>query len=217
MSIAGAFWTTPHLSGITLIIGCVLFFTGAGQYGMVKDDKGRMIFGQPPLVWVRLVHTRARLWRSATISMLCGTLVPIAGLIGLTGALDDAGDGELARIGLLAFSVGAVLMVILLAFRLTVDPWAGKYLAQANAMPEVYEPLRLWLGVFFVIYTILSFSGLVMYGSAVVSAGLLPHWAGWVAIAYGLAGVGMFAIARDAPPFMHYIVPLMMGILLLLL
>jgi len=108
-------------------------------------------------------------------------------------------------------------MVILLAFRLAVDPWAGERLVKTNVMPDVYEPLRLWLGVFFVIYTILSFSGLVMYGSAVVSTGLLPHWAGWVAIVYGLAGLGLFAIARDVPPFTHYVVPLMIGILLVLL
>lgn len=216
MGVAGTFWTSPHILGITLIIGCLLFFAGAGQYGLVKDEKGRMIFGQPPDAWVRLVHTHARLWRSATISMICGALVSVAGLIGLTTALDDAGDRGLAQIGLLAFSVGAVLMVILLAFRLTVDPWAGERLAKTNAIPEVYEPLRLWLGVFFVIYTILSFSGLVMYGGAVVSTGLLPQWAGWVAIVYGLAGLGLFAITRDTPPFAHYVVPLMIGILLLL-
>jgi hypothetical protein len=72
------------------------------------------------------------------------------------------------------------------------------------------------MGSLFVIYTILTFAGLSLYGGAILTSMLLPGWAGWTAVIYGVAGLIVFAIVRDAPPFVHYLVPILIGILLLL-
>ena len=193
------FWTLQHITGVTLIVGCLLFLSGAGSYGLIRDEKGRMIFGQPPRAWVTMVHDHPALWRRATLLFISGTLLTVAGLAGLTDTLEGSGTVWLARISLLAFVIAAVLWVILLTFRLTVDPWAGEHLARTNTMPDTYEPLRLWIGPLFVIYTVLMFLGLALLGVAVLGASLLPQWCGWLAIVYGIAGLGLLAAFRDAP------------------
>ncbi len=211
------FWTFQHITGITLIVGCLLFLSGAGSYSLIRDEKGRMIFGQPPRAWVTMVHNHRALWRRATLLFISGTLITVAGLAGLTDTLAEGSTVRLARISLLAFVIAAALWVILLSFRLTVDPWAGEHLARTNTMPDTYEPLRLWLGPLFVIYTVLMFLGLALLGVAVLGTSTLPQWVGWLAIVYGLAGLALLAALRDAPPLLHYLAPLMMGILLVLL
>jgi hypothetical protein len=50
----------------------------------------------------------------------------------------------------------------------------------------------------------------------VLSTLVLPHWVGWLAIVYGLAGLRLLGFTGDAPPFLHYLMPLLIGILLLL-
>ena len=49
-----------------------------------------------------------------------------------------------------------------------------------------------------------------------LSTGVLPHWVGWIALVYGLAGLGLFGFTGDSYPFMHHLLPILMGILLLL-
>ncbi len=75
----------------------------------------------------------------------------------------------------------------------------------------------LWTQALFVIYSILAFSALAAYGGAVLSTRVLPHWVGWLALVYGLAGLVFVAFAAGhVPPFFHYLLPIVIGILLLL-
>ena len=48
-----------------------------------------------------------------------------------------------------------------------------------------------------------------------LSTRLLPRWMGWLAIVYGLAGLGLLGATSDVPPFLYYLLPMVMGILLL--
>ena len=59
-------------------------------------------------------------------------------------------------------------------------------------------------------------SALAAYGGAVLSTRVLPHWVGWLAIVYSLAGLGLVGVIGDADPFLHLVLPLVIGILLLL-
>ena len=45
---------------------------------------------------------------------------------------------------------------------------------------------------------------------------VLPHWVGWLAIVYGLAGLGLVGVTGDVDPFLHLVMPIVIGILLLL-
>lgn len=212
----GKLWTLRHVTGATLIVGCALFLVGAALYGFVRDPNGPLIFGQPTREWLRIVHEHQRVWQVATILFMCGVLVTTAGLVLLARLLDAAGDPGFSLVGLFAVAFGAAPWIINLAARLTVDPWAGNALAATGSVPEVYAPLSVWTGALFVIYTILTFAGLMLYGGAIASTHLLPQWVGWLALVYGAAGLGVLAVTRDAPPFMHYLTPILFGALLLL-
>jgi hypothetical protein len=174
-----------------------------------------MIFSQPPHEWLRLVGEHQSLWRWSTILFIAGTIVTLMGAAGLTALLQGARDPGFAQLGLLAFAVGAALWIVTQAARLTVEPWAAKALADTGAIPDVYTAVTLWTGALFVIYTILTFAGLSLYGGGILTSTLLPGWAGWIAVIYGVVGLIAFAVVRDMPPFVHYLMPIVIGTLLL--
>jgi hypothetical protein len=73
----------------------------------------------------------------------------------------------------------------------------------------------MWTTALFRVYTVLAFSALALYGGALLVSRVLPRWVSWIALLYGLAGLGLFVFAQDIPPLVHSLVPLVMGILLL--
>ncbi len=213
---SSTFWTAHHFTGVVLILGCLVFGGGGWLYWPIKDEKGAFIFGLPPREWLRLVFAHPRLWRWGTILFISGVIITILGLAMLTSVLRDAGDRTFSLLGLIAFAFGSVLWVMSLAFRLSIDPWAAQETEKTAVIPEFYVPLTRWTGVLFVMYTVLAFSALSAYGAAVLSTGVLPHWVGWLAIVYGLAGLGLLGFTGDSYPFLHYLMPILIGILLLL-
>jgi hypothetical protein len=214
--LSSTFWAQSRSNGLVLILGALLVLGGASLYGAIRDVKGNLIFGLPPREWLRLVFDHPRLWRWVTILFISGAVVTILGLAMFTSLLRDAGDRAFSPLGLIAFLFGAVLWVTSLAFRLSIDPWAAQETANTAVIPEFSVPLTRWISVLFVIYTVLAFSAFVAYGGAVLSTLVLPHWVGWLALVYGLAGLGLLGFTGDAPPFLHYLMPLLIGILLLL-
>jgi len=208
-------WLVNHVTGVTLVLSAI-FAPGVSLYMRVKDKGGPMIFGQPPREWLRLVHEHPRPWRWATISFIGAILVTLLGLDLLSGLLRAAGDHGFSEAGLLAFAFGAVLWVIMLAARLTVDPWAGKELVATGAIPDLYAPLSRWNSALFVIFSVLAFAGVMAFGGAILATTLLPPWLGWATVIYSLAGLAILAITRDSLPAIHHLMPLVIGIVLLL-
>lgn len=208
--------TIARVSGALVILGCALVLASAALYMFVKDAKGPIIFGQPPREWLRLVGEHLALWRWATIVFLAGPLMTVAGFAGLTALLGKSGDPGFGQMALLAAALGAAFWITNLAARLTVDPWAAKELARTGAIPEAYTAISAWTSALYVVYTILTFAGLAAYGGAILASSPLPGWVGWTAIIYGIAGLLFFALMRDAPPFLHYLVPIVIGVLLLI-
>ena len=171
---AGAFWTANYIAGAVLELGAVCAL-GAYQYMFVRDRHGPVIFGQPTHEWLRLVHEHPRTWRAGTISFISAILGTTIGLDLLSIVLRHGGDPGFAEVGLLTFAIGAVFWVIILAARMSIDPWAGKELAANSVVPELYEPVTRWNGTLFVIFTILAFAGVMVFGRAILSTSLLPH------------------------------------------
>jgi hypothetical protein len=208
-------WTASQVTSAILVLP-LIFAPGVALYMAVKDRNGPIIFGQPPHEWLRLVREHPRPWRWATISFIGGFLVTLAGLTLLTGLLRGAGDPGFSAVGLLAFACGTTLWVIILAARLTVDPWAGKELAANGSIPGVYAVVSAWNGAMFVIFSVLAFAGMMAFGGAILATGLLPHWLGWTTVIYSAAGLVILAFTRDSLPIMHLLMPAVIGIALLL-
>src|SRR5262249_17572655 len=127
-----------------------------------------------------------------------------------------AGDRTFAPLGLILFLFGTLFWSLQLAFRLSVSTWAAQEIASTGTVPTIYVPLASWTQNMFVLYTMSAFAGLVLYGLALRSSRVVPPWMGWLAIVYSLAGLGVFAFSGDFPPFLHYLVLTLMGILLLI-
>ena len=170
----------------------------------------------PPQQWLAVVYTHPTLWGWTSALFLSGTLVTLLGFALLARLLEGAGDRGFSYLGLIALLFGAVFWVIVLGFRLSIDPWAAQETARTGVMPDFYVPLSQWTLPLFVVCTILTFLGAAAYGGALVSTRLLPHGLGWVTIVYSLAALGLVVAFGNAPPLLHYLLPIAMGILLLL-
>jgi hypothetical protein len=218
MAGSGVF-TASRTTGVALILGSVVMLGGATVYAFVKDVNGPLIFGQPPREWLRLIDAHTATWRWATILFIVGTLVTLCGWELLARQFQQAGDPGFTGVGLLALAIGATLWLIALAFRLSAELWAAQAAAATRAVPDSYAPLAAWSSALFVLYTILTFGGLALYGAAMLVSPLsplLPQWLGWVSIVYGLAGLVLLGVSRDAPPFLHYLPTLLIGVILVL-
>jgi hypothetical protein len=208
--------TASRVNGATLILGSIVMLTGAVTYGLVKDANGPMIFGQPPREWLRLINAHEGMWRLSTILFIIGSLLTLAGWDLLAGRLERSGESGFARVGLLALAIGVTLFLAWMAIRLSAEIWAAKTAAATQSIPELFAPLAAWNGALFALYTILTFVGLALLGGAMLTSKALPTWLGIGSIVYALAGLVVFALARDMPPFVHYLPTLLIGIVLIL-
>jgi len=215
------FWTLRRFTGIVLILGGVLFVGSAwipltlGPPTPLTDSKGTFIYLLPPREVLGVVLHHQTLWWWTNACFMGSTLVTLLGLALLTTLLREAGDRILSHLGLILFVLAATLWLIQRAVPLSIDPWAAQELARTGVMPDYYVPLTLWTDALFVIYTILAYCALITYGGSMLSTRLLPRWMGWLAIVYGLAGLGLLGATSDVPPFLYYLLPMVMGILLL--
>lgn len=90
--------------------------------------------------------------------------------------------------------------------------WVFHCYLRVSAPKDFVEGLQ--PGWNFVVYTIFMIGALFLYGWLFRESGL-PPWSGWTL----MIGSGMyfliFIIFRDLPPFSHYVLGMMMGIVLL--
>ena len=124
-------------------------------------------------------------------------LVATLGLVLLERLLGAAGDQILAPIGLTIFLIGTVLVLAAETFGL-------------DRQEMIYAPI--------VAFVVLAFIGQAVFGDAILRTGLLPVWVGWATILWNLAWLVILPIARPQDiyfPWLHYVAPVMIGIMLL--
>jgi len=210
-----AFWTRRRFTGITLIVGCFLFLGAAGL--IPRDTQGNFLVNLPLREQLLVIAAQTPLFQWSLSLFISGLIVTLLGLALLTTLFRDAGDRTFSSLALIAFLFGDVLMVIFLAFPLGVEPLAAQETVRTGVVPDFYVQLTLWTQPLFVIYTILAFSALAAYGGAILSTRVLPHWVGWLALVYALAGLVLAGFtAGNVPPFLHHLMPILIGVLLVL-
>ena len=211
-----AFFNEFRLAGLLLVLAFISFAIGAGL--PTVGPKGNMgVFTLPVREYLATVAGNAVVWRWANIFMGTAAVILVAGLSMLTTILEGAGERMLSRLGLVGLLIAAVLWLIFSVFRAVIPVRAGEEMAATGTVPAYYEPLGQWGFALFYAYAVLGFLALVAYGGSLLQVGLLPAWAGWGTIAFSVAMLILLFVVGDNLPIFHYLPPLLIGILLILL
>jgi hypothetical protein len=209
------FWTRHRFTGITLLLGCLLYIPAIGF--MPRDAQGTLLVLLPDRAALLLVAAQPSLTQWSFSWFIGGSIVTPLGLALLTRLLSDAGERTFSQLALIAALFGAVLWVTYLALSLGISVLAAQETARTGVVPGYYVPFKATTQPLFVIYTLLTFAAVLAYGRAVLSTRVLPQWVGWVTIVYTLLNLGAAGFAGgNAAPVVHYLMPLVMGVLLLL-
>jgi hypothetical protein len=209
------FWTQRRFAGSTLILGCSLFLGAAGL--IPRDAQGNFMVILPPREQLLVIAAQTSLFQWSFSLFIAGLIVTLLGLAMLTTLFRDALDRTFSYLALISLLFGDVLMAIYLAIPLGAAPLAAQETVRTGVAPDFYVQLTLWTQPLFVIYTILAFSALAAYGGAILSTRVLPHWVGWLSLIYSLAGLVLAGFtAGNVPPFLHHLMPILIGVLLLL-
>ena len=119
------------------------------------------------------------------------------GLVLLKGLLEAAGDTLLPPLGMAIILISAVLSLTAETLFLSQHQW-------------IYATV--------VTFVVLAFIGQAIFGISILRTGFLPGWVGWLTVAWSLGWLIILPIARPDNmyyPWLHYIVPLIIGIVLL--
>lgn len=208
------FWTHRRLIGTGMILGSLLFLIGA--FMPVTDSNGALIYGLPPEGWLRVVYDHPILWTWTNVLFISGILLTVLALGWLTTLLRDLGNRMISQSALLLTFAGALLLVIHMAFRMGANFPVAQEMVKTGHLPNYYLPILHWVDMFFLLYSVLMICGMIAYGAALLLTRLLPRWLGWIIIVYNLSVLILLGITGDMPPLVHYLLPIVAGVLLLL-
>ena len=202
-------WT--DLVGGVLVAGFVVFLVGASGW--------RLGYQRPPQESLPLIHGERRRWTWIHVWMLPAMLLTTAGLVGFSFLPGNADGTIVAVMATLIYTLGAVGMIVMLAFRLTVVRWAAERTVAVGSPPDGYVPLADWAGLLYVVHMLASYAAFAVLGAAVLASDAMPHWAGWVGIGLGTGCLAGFVATRFAgpfnPPFLAHTYTALLGVVLL--
>ena len=108
-----------------------------------------------------------------------------------------AGEAVLARLGMVAYLFGAVVVVV---------------------AETAYVGKRDWIYPQIVLYVVLAFLAQAAFGASLLQTGLVAGWAAWASIIWNLGWLLIMFIVRPRDiyfPVLHHVAPLVIGIALL--
>jgi hypothetical protein len=129
--------------------------------------------------------------------IIAAILTTVLGLALLEDLLRAAGDSVFARLGMMTYLVGAVVVVV---------------------AETAYLSKREWIYSQIVLYVILAFLAQAAFGVALLRTGLVAGWAGWGTVIWNLGWLLVMLIIRPSDiyfPVLHHVAPLIIGIALL--
>jgi hypothetical protein len=156
----------------------------------------------------------AATFRWTNLLYAVGWIVQSLGFVLLARLLFRAGDEQLAVLAFTAILIATILGLLHATFHMTVAIWAAQEAARNGSLPEVYEPLRMWVGGAFRIAYILHLLAVAGFGWGILRTGLLASWMGQAAIGWSLLWVVGFFIGAGAPGLL-FLMPAVIGAALL--
>lgn len=173
-------------SGLFLVLTIVATGPGFAMFWLRRGHRG----GEPRS------HTH---WVVERRSILSGVVLIAIGFMLLESAFQNTDGFALANIGATAYFFGGVLLV------------AAEGLALTLGFDKVVGLVN--------IYVVMAFLAEAAIGGAMIQSGLLAAPIGWVIILWNIAWLIVLPIIsrRDLYyPILHYVMPLVIGIILLL-
>jgi hypothetical protein len=172
-------------SAASLLILCFLVFSVGGML-----YTGRAIWK-----WPAGQTQRYLIWERGFV--IAAVMATVLGLVLLEDMLNSAGDSGFARLGMVTYVFGAVVVVT----------------AETN-----YLNKREWVYPQVVFYVVVAFLAQAAFGVSLLQTDLTAGWVGWVTIIWNLGWLVALPILspRDIYyPALHHAAPLIIGIALL--
>jgi hypothetical protein len=165
-----------------LILSMVVFGFGGALF------TGRAFWGWP-------INNAHLFWERGFI--IAAVLVTVLGLARLEDLLRAAGDSVLARLGMMTYLFGAVVVVV-------------AETTSIGGRNFVYPQI--------VLYVLLAFLAQAAFGAALLRTEMVAGWAGWATVIWNVGWLLIMLIVRPNDiyfPVLHHVAPLIIGIALL--
>jgi hypothetical protein len=170
----------------SLLVVCFIVFTVGGM----------LFTGRVFLKWQIAETSSHLLWERGLV--IAAVLTTVFGLSLLEDMLRAAGEPLLSRLGMIAYLLGAVVVVV---------------------AETAYLGKRDWMYPQIVLYVVLAFLAQAAFGASLLQTGLVAGWAGWATILWNLGWLLVMLIVRPRDiyyPVLHHVAPLLIGIALLI-
>ncbi|MDX1992902.1 MAG: hypothetical protein SF029_10950 [bacterium] len=174
--------STRTIAASLLILSLIVFGFGGALF------TGRAFWGWP-------IDNSHMSWERGFI--IAAVLATVLGLALLEDLLRIAGDSGFARLGMMAYLVGAIVVVV-------------AETASLGGRNFVYPQI--------VLYVVLAFLAQAVFGAALLRTGLVAAWAGWATVIWNVGWLLIMLIVRPNDiyfPVLHHVAPLIIGIALL--
>lgn len=156
----------------------------------------------------------AATFRVTNLLYAVGWIVQLLGFILLARLLVRAGEEQLAILAFTAVLIATILGLLHATFHMTVATWAAQDTARTGSLPEVYEPLRIWISGTFRIAYLLHLLAMAGFGWVILRTNLLASWMGQVVIGWSLLWIVGYFIGAGAPGLL-FLMPAVTGAALL--
>lgn len=176
------FWTFQRTAGALLVASILPLALGLQLFRRRNGIQGIALQSTAVLVWERG-------------SFLAAVVLTALGFVLLEAALHETNGRVMARLGVRAYFLGAVLLAVAEVIRL----------GQAS-----YRLI--------VVYVVLALLSQAAIGAALLKSNLLPAWVGWMTIAWNLILLIVLPVVTPGDlyyPIAHHPMPLLIGIALL--
>lgn len=194
--------------GLVLVAGFAAFMVGAVAW--------RLEYEQSLDEALPIMHADVRRLRWIHWWMISGVFLTVSGLGGLAWSVSDAGTA----VATAGYSLGAVLWVAALLFRLSVGEWAAEQTAATGTVPAIFPPMARWMSLCHGTHMMSAYLAAVPLGWSLAQAGLIPDWLGWAGSLWGaVLGVTMMVPRlrfAAQPPFWAHVFTFAVGIALLI-
>lgn len=169
----------------SLLVLCFVVFTVGGM----------LFTGRAFLKWKIDGTSSHWLWERGLV--IAAVLTTVFGLALLEDMLRAAGEPLLSRLGMVAYLLGAAVVVV---------------------AETAYLGKRDWIYPQIVLYVVLAFLAQAAFGASLLQTGLVAGWAGWATLLWNLGWLLVMLIVRPRDlyyPVLHHVAPLLIGIALL--